>query len=63
VHARGLQLPLAFTNPFYDIDVESDLTRLAADCGHASGQGAANGGLAETVGQTVAQCREQHGEL
>jgi glycosyltransferase A (GT-A) superfamily protein (DUF2064 family) len=29
--ARGLQLSVAFTDPFYDIDVEGDLTRLAAD--------------------------------
>ena len=29
--ARGLQLSVAFTHPFYDIDVEDDLTRLAAE--------------------------------
>ena len=29
--ARGLQLSVAFTDPFYDIDVEGDLTRLAAE--------------------------------
>ena len=29
--ARGLQLTVGFTDPFYDIDVESDLTRLAAE--------------------------------
>lgn len=29
--ARGLQLSVAFTVPFYDVDVEGDLTRLAAE--------------------------------
>jgi rSAM/selenodomain-associated transferase 1 len=29
--ARGLQLSVGFTDPFYDIDVASDLTRLAAE--------------------------------
>jgi hypothetical protein len=29
--ARGLQLSIGFTEPFYDIDVEGDLTRLAAE--------------------------------
>jgi uncharacterized protein len=29
--ARGLQLSVGYTEPFYDIDVESDLTRLAAE--------------------------------
>jgi rSAM/selenodomain-associated transferase 1 len=29
--ARALQLSVGFTDPFYDIDVESDLTRLAAE--------------------------------
>ena len=31
VRARNLQLSIAFTEPFYDIDVADDLTRLAAD--------------------------------
>jgi rSAM/selenodomain-associated transferase 1 len=29
--ARRLQLSVAFTDPFYDVDVEGDLTRLAAE--------------------------------
>ena len=29
--ASGLQLSVGFTDPFYDIDVESDLTRLATE--------------------------------
>ncbi len=29
--ARGLQLSVGFADPFYDIDVEVDLTRLAED--------------------------------
>ena len=29
--ARGLELSVAFTDPFYDVDVDSDLTRLAAE--------------------------------
>lgn len=31
VRARGLQLSVGFMDPFYDIDVEDDLTRLAAE--------------------------------
>jgi hypothetical protein len=31
VRARRLQLSVGFTDPFYDIDVEGDLTRLAAE--------------------------------
>jgi rSAM/selenodomain-associated transferase 1 len=31
VRARELQLSVGFTDPFYDIDVEGDLTRLAAE--------------------------------
>ncbi len=30
-HAHGLQLSVGFTDPFYDIDMESDLARLAAE--------------------------------
>jgi hypothetical protein len=30
-HARGSSLSVGFTEPFYDIDVEEDLTRLAAE--------------------------------
>jgi len=33
--ARELQLSVGFTDPFYDIDVEGDLTRLATELGHA----------------------------
>jgi hypothetical protein len=29
--ARRLQLSVGFTEPFYDIDVEGDLTRVAAE--------------------------------
>jgi rSAM/selenodomain-associated transferase 1 len=29
--ARGLELSVSFTDPFYDIDVEGDLSRLAAE--------------------------------
>ena len=29
--ARGLQLSVGFTDPFYDIDVEDDLVRLAVE--------------------------------
>ena len=28
---RGLQLSVGFTEPFYDVDVKGDLTRLAAE--------------------------------
>jgi len=33
--ARGLRLSVGFTDPFYDIDVAGDLTRLARNCGLA----------------------------
>ena len=33
--AGDLQLSVGFTDPFYDIDVESDLTRRAEDLRHA----------------------------
>jgi uncharacterized protein len=29
--ARALELSVGFTDPFYDVDVETDLTRLAAE--------------------------------
>ena len=45
-----LQLSVGFTDPFYDIDVANDLTRLAAELRLAPAQGATNGGLAETSG-------------
>ncbi len=48
--ARRLQLSVGFTDPFYDIDVEGDLTRLAAELRIAPEQSAANCGLAERVG-------------
>ena len=48
--ARALQLSVGFTDPFYDIDVAGDLTRLAAELRARSRPSATNGGLVEAVG-------------
>ena len=63
VHARGLQLSVGFTNPFYDIDVESDLTRLAAELRHAPARAPRTAVWLKQWGQTVAQLRTSTGEL
>lgn len=63
VHARGLQLSVGFTDPFYDIDVESDLTRLAAELRHAPARAPRTAVWLKRWGQTVAQLRTSTGEL
>jgi rSAM/selenodomain-associated transferase 1 len=62
-HARGLQLSVGFTDPFYDIDVESDLTRLAAELRHAPARAPRTAVWLKQWGQTVAQLRTSTGEL
>jgi rSAM/selenodomain-associated transferase 1 len=55
--ARGLQLSVGFTDPFYDIDVEDDLTRLAAELRLAPARAPRTAAWLEEWGQAVAQLR------
>jgi rSAM/selenodomain-associated transferase 1 len=61
--ARGLQLSLGFTDPFYDIDVESDLNRLAAELRLAPARAPRTASWLKEWGQTVAQLRTGTGDL
>lgn len=60
--ARGLQLSVGFTDPFYDIDVEGDLTRLAAELQLAPARAPRTAAWLEQWGQAVAQLRAGAGE-
>ena len=62
-HARGLQLSIGFTDPFYDIDVESDLTQLAAELRVAPGRAPRTAAWLAEWDQAVAQLRTGTGEL
>ena len=53
--ARELQLSVAFTDPFYDIDEERDLTRLAAELRLAPFRAPRTAAWLKQWGQTVAQ--------
>ena len=55
--ARGLQLFVGFTDPFYDIDVEGDLTRLAAELRLAPARAPRTAVWLQQWGQAVAQLR------
>jgi uncharacterized protein len=55
--ARGLQLSVGFTEPFYDIDLESDLTRLAAELRHAPDRAPRTAVWLKQWGQAVPQSR------
>jgi rSAM/selenodomain-associated transferase 1 len=55
--ARGLQLSVAFTVPFYDVDVESDLTRLAAELRVAPQRAPRTSAWLERWDQSPAQSR------
>ena len=61
--ARGLQLSVGFTDPFYDIDVEADLTRLAAELQLASARAPRTAAWLKHWGQAVAQLRAGAGDL
>ena len=61
--ARGLQLSVGFTDPFYDIDVEGDLTRLAAELLLAPARAPRTAAWLEQWGPAVAQLRAGTGEL
>ena len=56
--ACGLQLSVGFTDPFYDIDVEDDLTRLAAELQLAPSRAPRTAAWLEQWGQAVAQLRQ-----
>src|ERR1700732_707012 len=61
--ARGLQLSVGFTDPFYDIDVEEDLTRLAAELRLAPARAPRTAAWLKEWGQAVAQLRTGTGDL
>ena len=55
--ARSLQLSVGFTDPFYDIDVEGDLTRLAAELRQAPARAPRTADWLKLWGHAVAQLR------
>jgi uncharacterized protein len=61
--ARGLQLSVGFTDPFYDIDVEDDLTRLAAELRLAPARAPRTAVWLKQWGQAAAQLQTSTGEL
>jgi uncharacterized protein len=61
--ARELQLSVGYTDPFYDIDVEDDLTRLAAELQLAPSRAPRTATWLEQWGQAVAQLRTGMGGL
>jgi len=61
--ARGLQLSVGFTDPFYDIDVEDDLTRLATELRLAPDRAPRTAAWLKQWGQAVAQLRTGTGDL
>jgi uncharacterized protein len=61
--ARGLQLSVSFTDPFYDIDVESDLTRLAAELRLDPARAPRTAVWLKQWGLAVAQLRTGTGDL
>lgn len=63
IRARGLRLSIGFTEPFYDIDVESDLTRLAAELRLAPAGAPRTATWLQQWGQAVAQLRARAGDL
>ncbi|HTV58807.1 MAG TPA: TIGR04282 family arsenosugar biosynthesis glycosyltransferase [Verrucomicrobiae bacterium] len=55
--ARGLQLSAGFTDPFYDIDVEGDLSRLAAELRLAPSRAPRTAGWLDQWAQSLAKPR------
>ncbi len=55
--ARMLQLSVGFTDPFYDVDVEGDLTRLAAELRLAPARAPRTAAWLEQWAQAVARSR------
>jgi len=61
--ARALHLSVGFTDPFYDIDVEDDLTRLAAELRLAPARAPRTADWLKQWGPAVAQLRTGKGDL
>jgi rSAM/selenodomain-associated transferase 1 len=61
--ARGLQLSVGFTDPFYDIDVESDLTQLAEELRLAPARAPRTAVWLRQWEEAVARLRTGAGEL
>ena len=61
--ARGLQLSVGFTDPFYDIDVAGDLTRLAAELRLAPARAPRTAAWLAEWDQTGAQLLPRSGDL
>ena len=61
--ARKLQLSVAFTDPFYDIDVESDLTRLEAELRLAPSRAPRTAAWLKQRQQVIALLRIAAGDL
>jgi uncharacterized protein len=61
--ARALQLSVGYTEPFYDIDVEDDLTRLAAELRLAPDRAPRTAVWLEQWGQAPARLRTGTGDL
>jgi uncharacterized protein len=61
--ARGLQLSVGYTDPFYDIDVENDLSRLAAELPLAPFRAPRTAAWLKQWGQVVAKLRTSTGDL
>lgn len=60
--ARGLQLSVSFTDSFYDIDVEGDLARLAAELRLAPARAPRTAAWLKHWGQTVAPLQTGTGD-
>lgn len=63
VRARELQLSVGFTDPFYDIDVEADLVRLAEELRLAPERAPRTAAWLNAWAQTAAQLRTSAAEL
>jgi uncharacterized protein len=61
--ARGLQLSVGYTDPFYDIDVADDLTRLAAELRLAPGRAPRTAVWLKGWGPAVAELPTRSGNL
>jgi uncharacterized protein len=61
--AREMQLSVALTDPFYDVDVESDLARLAAELRLAPDRAPRTAVWLEQWGQAVTLLRTSSGNL
>jgi len=61
--ARELRLSIGFTDPFYDIDVEGDLTRLAAELRLAPARAPRTAVWLREWGPAVAQSPTRSGDL